>query len=45
VVRIERRKALEYKPTAAPATVSGERLPDATDFCPNAAGREGGKLH
>jgi hypothetical protein len=25
--------AQRYKPTAAPATVSGEHLPEATDFC------------
>jgi len=37
-------RALRCKPTAAPATVGGERLPEATDFCPQATGREGGKL-
>jgi hypothetical protein len=32
------------QPTAAPATVSGEPLPDATDLS-QATGREGGKVH
>src|SRR6202789_2084259 len=37
-------RALRCKPTAAPATVSGECLPEATGVCPQATDREGGKL-
>ena len=37
-------RALRCNPTAAPATVSGEHLPEATGVCPQATDREGGKL-